>query len=287
MTQAYQDVAVESVEKLYTTTGSQKEGLTIPEAEKRFSERPKEKATRLPTWAPVLLRQFRSAFVYLLFGASGISFFLGEWVDASLILVFLLINTVLGFTQEYRAERALGSLNTLLVRKTTVRRDGKLFEIETPQVVVGDIVVLSAGDMIPADGRFIHTEHVLVDESSLTGETAPVSKYHTSMAEEPKEYDEAANVGFARTTLVEGDAELLVTAVGADTAVGAVVSEIDKTHRTSAFEEGMNKLSVSILRMVVAMIPILFALNLYVHKSDFQIPEFLPLYAQFFQDLHS
>ncbi len=139
MTQAYQDVAVESVEKLYTTTGSHKEGLTIPEAEKRFSERPKEKATRLPTWAPVLLRQFRSAFVYLLFGASGISFFLGEWVDASLILVFLLINTVLGFTQEYRAERALGSLNTLLVRKTTVRRDGKLFEIETPQVVVGDI----------------------------------------------------------------------------------------------------------------------------------------------------
>ena len=120
-----------------------------------------------------------------------------------LILVFLLINTALGFSQEYRAEKALGSLNTLLVRKTTVRRDGKLIEVETPQVVEGDIVVLSAGDMIPADGRFVHTEHVLVDESPLTGESAPVSKYHTAMAERPHGYDEAGNIGFARTTLVE------------------------------------------------------------------------------------
>jgi len=271
----YQETATQPETALFNVLGTTQNGLSDEEAKKRFVALPKRKDSKLPKWVAIFLRQFRSAFVYLLVGASGISFFLGEWVDGSLILVFLFINTVLGFSQEYRAEKALGSLNTLLVRKTTVRRNGKLTEIETPQVVLGDIVVLSAGDMIPADGRFIHTEHVLVDESPLTGETAPVSKYHTSMAEEPQGYDEAANIGFARTTLVEGDAELLVTAVGEDTAVGEVVSEIDKTHRTSAFEEGMNKLSVSILRMVVAMIPILFLLNLYVHKSDFQIPEFL------------
>jgi len=275
MAHGYQDVALEEGEALLGVLKSQKSGLSVHEAELRLRARPQARRSLTPSWVPVLLRQFRSAFVYLLIGASAISFFLGEWLDASLILVFLLINTVLGFTQEYRAEKALGSLNTLLVRKTTVRRDKKLFQVETPNVVEGDIVVLSAGDMIPADGRFVHTEHVLVDESSLTGESAPVSKYHATMTERPRGYDEAGNIGFARTTLVEGDAELLVTAVGADTAVGAVVSEIDKTRRGSAFEEGMNKLSIAILRMVVAMIPILFVLNLIVHKNNFDIAGFL------------
>jgi Mg2+-importing ATPase len=271
----YQDAAQKGLPELYTAYSSSKEGLSEDAAAQRLRNAPKEHKKVVPMWLPILFRQFRSAFVYLLIGAAGISVFLGEYVDASLILLFLLLNTALGFFQEFRAERALGSLNTLLVRKTTVRRSGKLIQIITPEVVPGDVVVLSAGDMIPADGRFIHAEHVLVDESPLTGESAPVSKHAESLREVPKGYDEAENIGFARTTLVEGDAELLVTSVGKNTAVGEVVSEIDNTRRGSAFEEGMNKLSLSILRMVVMMIPILFVLNLIVHKNDFHIPEFL------------
>jgi magnesium-transporting ATPase (P-type) len=140
------------------------------------------------SWVTIFLRQFKSAFIYLLLAASLVSFFLGDSkIDAALIFLFLLINAILGFFQEYRAEHALQLLKSYVDRKTRVRRNGVEKVISIKDVVPGDIVLLDAGDTIPADGYFLKADDVTVDESAMTGETSPVKKSHISLEVEPND----------------------------------------------------------------------------------------------------
>ena len=226
-------------------------------------------------WQQILLRQFKSAFIYLLLVATLISFFLGERLDAFFILLFLVVNAALGFFQEYRAENALQSLKNFVDRKTRVRRDNKIVSVSVSQVVPGDIVILDAGDMIPADGYFLRAESVTVDESPMTGETEPVAKTAGPLQEAPADFYGATNIGFSRTTLLSGDAELLIFATGKNTEVGAIAKSMQEAESPSAFEEGIGKFSRFILKLVFATLPIIFVLNFIIHKDTFEFAEFL------------
>ena len=137
-------------------------------------------------WA-LLLNQFRSPLVLLLLAAMAISLSIGERMDVLMVLAVVLMSTMLGFWQEYRASNAVAALLNLIQTKATVLRDGIEVEIPADEVVKGDIAILNAGDTIPGDGVLIESKDLFVDESALTGESYPSEKNTGSVPEIAKQ----------------------------------------------------------------------------------------------------
>lgn len=272
----FQDIALKKPDEAFALLSSSSLGLPEEVVAARVLKVGKNvligKDTR---WQEILVRQFQSAFIYLLLAASGIALFLGEYVDAGIIFLFLVINAGLGFFQEYRAENALQLLKNFVERKTRVRRDGREVLLSVLDVVPGDVIILDAGDMIPADGYFLRTENVTVDESPMTGESKPVHKASGALTVAPEGFYGASNIGFSRTTLLSGDAELLVFATGQHTEVGAISASMQRTESPSAFEEGINRFSKFILKLVLATVPLVFLLHTLVQGQHVSIGDFL------------
>jgi Ca2+-transporting ATPase len=204
-------------------------GLDPAEVERRRSEvgpnALAEPPTR-PAWKK-FLDQFRSGIVYILNGAAVLAGLVGDLKDPIVIAVVLLVNAVLGYIQEARAESAMEALEQMLVARVKVRRGGTLQEVSTEDLVPGDVVMLEPGDRVPADGRLLVAVNASVDESALTGESIPVDKVVQPLsgrADAPDDLPlgERTNLAFMNTTVVRGRAELLVTATGMATEMGRV-----------------------------------------------------------------
>ena len=177
-------------------------------------------AQRRPGWKR-FLDQFKDALIYILLAAAGISALFGDFKDPIVICVVLLINAIMGFVQENRADNALAALGRMLEATARVRRDGQVREVPAEELVPGDVVLLEAGEKIPADGRFTITASTSVDESMLTGESVPVDKQADSVAPEGNvPLAEREGMGFMNSTLVRGRAEMIVTQTGMDTEIG-------------------------------------------------------------------
>lgn len=265
----YKTAAVKTPDELLRELGSRKEGLDSAEAARRLANiGPNNIELHDTRWHQMLAHQFRSSFVYLLLAASIISFVLGEAIDAALILAFIIINTLIGFFQEYKAERALKILGSIVTRTARVIRDGQIQEVNTDTIVPGDIIMLEAGDMIPADGRFIVAKNMTVDESSLTGESVPVEKQINIISAVPLDIFHASSIGFSRTTVMSGDAQLLVCATGRDTEVGTIASVFVKTPEVSGFEKGINRFSIFILKLITVTIIAMVGANIAIHGYD-------------------
>lgn len=272
----FQDIALMDAGEVFASLSSSSKGLPHEVAQNRLIEGGRNEIVGKDTrWHDILLRQFQSAFIYLLLAASGIALFMGEYLDAGVIFLFLVINAALGFFQEYRAENALKLLKSFVDRKTRVRRDGKEVLLSVAEVVVGDIIILDAGDTIPADGYFLIAESVTVDESAMTGESKPINKHSGKLEESPTGFYGADNIGFSRTTLLSGDAELLVFATGEDTEVGAIAEAMQKTESPSAFEVGISQFSKFILKLVLATVPLVFLLHTLVQGESVSVGDFL------------
>jgi len=151
---------------------SSQNGLTSQEAEKRFKKYGKNKLPEKKKFSQleIVLNQLKSPLVYILLIAALITFFLENFIDTGVILVAVLINTIVGFIQETKAEQALEKLKQMVEHKSNVLRDGIEKEIRTEDIVPGDIIMLRAGDKIPADGRILEVHDFEIDESALTGE---------------------------------------------------------------------------------------------------------------------
>nr|WP_208091975.1 HAD-IC family P-type ATPase [Candidatus Blastococcus massiliensis] len=187
--------------------------------ENRLAERP-----RRPAWLR-FLDQFRSLLILILLGAALLAGLVGDLKDTIVILVVLLINATIGFVQENKAERSLEALRDMLVPTARVRRGGEARVVDAGELVPGDLVLLEAGDRVPADGRFLVAQSVEVDESALTGESQPVAKDTAPVGAAPGEKVPLADrtgMGYMNTTLTRGRAELVVTATGMQTEVGAI-----------------------------------------------------------------
>ncbi|MBI4457463.1 HAD-IC family P-type ATPase, partial [Candidatus Uhrbacteria bacterium] len=214
-----------------------------------------------PAWR-ILVRQLSSAFVYLLLVAAGLAFVLGERIDAAMILLFVAINTTLGFAQEYRAELAAKILKRYWRHTARAVRDGATSEVDARDLVPGDVIRLRAGDKIPADVRLIDAHGLAIDESSLTGESASVAKHFSAMTDEPREFGDAGNIGFAGTDVLTGEATGVVIATGRDSALGGITALTLETHAPSAFETNIAKFSVFILKLTLVTLAFVLALNL-------------------------
>ncbi|WP_373050110.1 cation-translocating P-type ATPase [Thalassovita aquimarina] len=191
-------------------------GLTSAEAAKRLQIHGRNVVGEVrvtPAWK-IFLRQFTGLLVLLLIGAALVALVLGEWIDSAAIGMVVVLNGVLGFVQEWRAETALAALREMLVGHARVIRDGHPVEIDSRDIVPGDLVLLDAGDQVPADARLVSALELRIDESVLTGESIAVSK-------QPGGEGETGAVMMG-TLAVAGRAEAVVSATGASTAFGKI-----------------------------------------------------------------
>ena len=189
---------------------------------------------RLPEAPPrsawlVFLSQFQSILILILIGAALLAALIGNGKDALVILAVVVINAIVGFYQEYRAEKSLAALKGMLPVRARVRRSGEKLEVPAEDLVPGDVVLLEAGDHVPADGRLFIAAGLEVDESALTGESQPVGKQVAALAAPHVPLAERANMVYMNTLLTRGRAEILVTATGVRTETGRLSQELAAT----------------------------------------------------------
>ncbi|WP_323785037.1 cation-translocating P-type ATPase [Thalassovita sp.] len=192
-------------------------GLTSAEASRRLQLHGRNvvgESHLTPAWK-IFLRQFTGLLVLLLIAAALVALAVGEWVDSVAIGMVVVLNGVLGFVQEWRAETALTALREMLVGRARVIRDGHPMDIDSRDIVPGDLVLLDAGDQVPADARLQSALELRIDESVLTGESIPVAK---------SDRDPSCDTVMMGTLAVAGRAEAVVTATGADTAFGKIAT---------------------------------------------------------------
>jgi Ca2+-transporting ATPase len=180
----------------------------------QLAEKPPESAWHL------LLSQFKGVLILVLIAAAILAASIGDIFDGVVILIVVVINAFLGFYQEFQAEKSLAALKKMLALQATVRRDNRIQELSAEQLVPGDIVILEAGDKIPADGRLVAANSLEVDESSFTGESMPVAKQKQELKNSDTPLAERNNMLYMNNAIVRGRAEMLVTATGMDTEIG-------------------------------------------------------------------
>ena len=220
----YQLNANDVLKKLNSAT----QGLLHDEVEKRFSEYGpnkfviEEKTSRLQ----IVLHQFTSPLIYVLLIASVVSVFLREYIDTGVIMAVVILNAIIGYIQEYKAEESISALKKLVVPKARVVRDGREQEINSEDLVPGDIVILSSGSKIPADIRLFKAIELRTDEALLTGESLPSNKSTSALKEKNLTAGDQKNMAFMGTIVVSGRARGIVVETGHRTALGRIAKEV-------------------------------------------------------------
>ncbi|KAF5995942.1 HAD-IC family P-type ATPase [Streptomyces sp. WAC00263] len=185
---------------------------------------------RTPAWRR-FLRQYRSYMQIVLVAAAIVSLLIKQWTTAILLIVLTLLNAVVGLRQEGKAESAMNALQSMMKATARVRRDGTEAEIPAEQLVVGDIVLIAAGDQVAADGRIIEASALQIDESALTGESVPASKDARTLPVLGPAPGDQTNMAFMNTPVTHGSGVLVVTATGAGTEVGKISGMLSATEK--------------------------------------------------------
>ena len=224
---AYQTQIKDICQNLKTETSS---GLSTHEAKSRLEKYGlnKIKEEKITPIYVIIIRQFLSPLMYILLLASIASIFVGEVKDAIVIGIAMMINVVIGFIQEFRAEKAAQALKSYEVPRCNVRRDGRIFSIEAAKLVPGDIVILPAGSRIPADVRLFYSADFTVEEAILTGEAHPIKK-NTEILKKDLSLGDRKNMAYSGTYAIGGKAEGIVTKTGKNTELGRIAQLIIET----------------------------------------------------------
>lgn len=225
----YYDEAADAVLKALNTSET---GLSSEEAENRLKKYGKNelKEEEKISVVKLLLSQFKNLLIIILIVASLVSAFLGELIDAFVILFTVFVAGVLGFIQEYRAEESIKLLKSLTSPEALVVRNGKEVKVPSSVLVPGDILLLQAGDRIPADARLLEALSLRIDESSLTGESVPVEKSTKVSPPETPEPDRK-NIAYTGTAVVYGRGKAVITATGMKTAFGRLAGLLEEIER--------------------------------------------------------
>lgn len=238
-----------------------------------------EALSRLTKFGPNLLRdrqerslllqfilRFKNPLVILLLVASAISAFTGETINFLIIMVMVLFSVTLDFVQEHRAGKAAESLRRSVSIRATVLRDGKPLEVPVTKIVPGDIALLSAGDMVPADGFVLEAHDLFIKQALLTGESYPVEKRSGTPAADAFDLQSAVNAVFMGTTVVSGTARILIVKTGTDTAIGAIAKSITHEPPPTSFEIGIHRFGLLILRLTILLVLFVLLVNALMHK---------------------
>ncbi len=265
-------------------------GLHAAAATQRLSEEGKNeiKDVKKKTIAQMLLHQVTDFMIIILIAAAIISGFIGDVTDTIIILVIVVLNALVGFIQEYRAEKAMEALKSMVPSTTRVIREGKHIDIPAVDLVPGDVVVLEAGNSIPADVRFFETNQVRLDESSLTGESHNVDKNPDELPENEYALGDRINMGFKGTFMTNGRALAYVVATGMDTELGHIATMIQTDETSTPLQKRLDAFGkrLSVVILVICLIiftigwlrgeTILNMLILSISLAVAAIPEALP-----------
>ncbi len=256
----YAASAEESLKKL----GSSPDGLSSAEAEKRLQEYGPNKFQEHhpPSLLHIFISQFKSFIVFILIAALVISALLGEWVDAVVIGVIVIFNALFGTFQEYRAEKAMEALEQMTAPHAKVLRNGRERVIPADGVVPGDIVVLDAGDAVPADVRIIQAFSLHCNEAALTGESVPDAKFSDSVGLKATVGDRNS-MAYAHTTVTSGHGKGLVTATGMHTEMGKIAGMIQTIRDTETpMTRRLNELGKKLGALVLIISTLLFLIEI-------------------------
>jgi len=257
----------EQVDTVLTSLHSSRDGLRNDEAVTRLAQyghnalRPHAQASALR----LFIAQFRSPLVLILLFATLVSASLQEWTDALITLAILLGSASLGFIQEHRASRAVEELQSRTTIKATVLRDGLPRSIPSEDIVPGDVVLLSAGSLVPADGLVIEARDFFVSQAALTGETFPVAK-ETGIVPAQANLAERTNCVFMGTTVRTGSARVLLVETGLNTAFGQIAERLSLREPQTEFERGIHDLSLMLTRVTIFLVFGVFVVHLIFQK---------------------
>ena len=212
------------------------------------------------------LVHFKNPLIMVLLAASAVSALTGEITGFVIIWVIVLMSVTLDFYQEYRAGRAAEQLKKTVAVQASVLRDGHPQEIPTANLVPGDVVLLSAGDLIPADCRLLEAKDFFINQSLLTGESYPVEKHARELPAPAAVLDQAENSVFMGTSVISGMAKVLVCRTGADTAVGDIADSLQIKPPPTAFELGTQSFGMLIMRLTFMLVLFVFLINAFFHR---------------------
>jgi P-type Ca2+ transporter type 2C len=213
-----------------------------------------------PAWLK-LLDQFKGFLVIVLLCAAAIAWAVGDLKDALVILVVVVFNATLGFYQEHRAERTLAALKGMLVRTARVRREGRVQQIEASQLVPGDIVLVEAGDQVPADGRLTAAHSLEVQEAALTGESQPVVKTSSLLADGELSLGDRRNMAYMNTIVTRGRGEMIVAATGMKTEMGRIAAMLaESPEGATPLQQQLDVLGKRLAAIAGVVVTVIFVL---------------------------
>ncbi|GIV34429.1 MAG: ATPase [Chitinophagales bacterium] len=246
-----------NVEEVLNVLRSSSDGLSDEEAAKRLNTHGPNKLNEKQgkAWWQILFQQFSDFLILILLAAALISGIIGDLTDAIVIMVIVVLNALIGFIQEFRAERALAALKKLAAPAALVKRNGKLMQIATADLVPGDWVVIEAGDIVPADVRLTEVTSLRIEEASLTGESYPSEKTTDSIADEEIPPGDRSNMAFKGTMVTYGRGAGVVVATGMQTEMGKIATLLQEEESTTPLQKRLTdfgkKLSLVILLICV------------------------------------
>lgn len=254
-----------TVEAIFAKVQTGHPGLDAREAQRRLDEagpNELEAAKRVSPWH-LLLDQFKNVLIIILLVATALSAFLGEGVETIVIGVIVLFAVGLGFIQEYRAERAIDALRKMAAPTATVQRNGEELEVPASHLVPGDIVLLQAGDRVPADVRLVESVNLQIEEAALTGESVAVEKHTNAIAGADVAVGDRKNMAFAGTSTTYGRGRAVVVATAMDTEFGKIARLLQsvETERTP-LQKNLDKVGHMLARIALVIVALIVTLGL-------------------------
>ena len=256
---------LESAQVLHKLGSNASSGLKTMEAARRLAEQGpnelQEGGSKNP-WL-ILWEQLIAPLVVILIVAAVVSAFLGDYKEAMIILLIVVLNALLGFSQEYRAEKAIAALKALAVPIVKVRREGRWQEMSAPELVVGDIVRLEAGNLVPADIRLLETANLQTQEASLTGESEPVDKISSPLIGHNLALGDRYNMAYMGTMVVYGRGQGIVTATGMNTELGQIATMLQAVSPgLTPLQQRLEQLGKGLVTATLVLVIIIFILGL-------------------------
>ena len=252
-------------EDVFKELKTSKKGLTKKEVEERLVNygnnelKTKKKATGFK----IFFRQFTDFLIILLLIATVISLSLKEYLDAIAMFSIVILSTILGFYQEYNAEKAIEALKKISAPTAKILRKGKVENIPAKDIVPGDIMLLEAGDIVPADSRIVEASSLQIDEASLTGESVP-SKKHTNILKPSMGVSDQENMAFMSTIVTYGKATAIVTQTGMKSELGKIAQSLQTTKKTrTPLQKKFGKMAKQIGFAVIFLVFIVFITGLF------------------------
>jgi Ca2+-transporting ATPase len=252
-------------EAVLSQLDSSRDGLTSAEASRRLAEHGPnelEHTNAISPWS-ILADQVRNALVIILLVATAVSAVLGQALEALAIAVIVLFAIVLGFVQEYRAERAMAALRQMAAPLSTAMRDGREVELAVRELVPGDVIIVHAGDKIPADARLLELSNLKVEESALTGESVPVEKRVEPLAKPELGLGDRTNMIYAGTAAAYGRGRAVVVATGMSTEFGNIAEMLQSVETSGTpLQENLDRVGRVLTRIAIAIVVLIVGLGI-------------------------